>query len=72
MADGFRTFQFWIKSDHPDAEQIVRAAGDKIACELDWGNCNNATIEVVEVFDNANPELMQAWEFVPGWECPDA
>lgn len=61
-----RTFEIRISSDHPDAVEIVKEAGEKIACQIDWGDDQTATIEVVETFGRNDPDLLQLWDFVPG------
>jgi hypothetical protein len=61
-----RTFEIRIKSDYPLAAYAVRDAGEKIACEIGWGDNNTTSIEVVETFEYASPGYIAGWEFTPG------
>lgn len=66
-----RTFEIRITSDFPLAAHAVRDAAEKVACEIGWGDDNTTSIEVVETFRNGYPDLIAAWEFVPGSQSTD-
>lgn len=61
-----RTFEIRIESDYPDAENALREAAEKVACEVGWGDDNTTSIEVVETFENGYPTYIYGWEFEPG------
>lgn len=59
-----REFVIRITTDYSDAEAALRAAGEKIACELDWGGDATTSIEVIETSDP--PTYIAGWEMEPG------
>ena len=62
-----RIFQIAITSTHPDAEQIARKAAEKVACEVDWGCDQYATVEAVEMGSGV-PVHLCSWAMEPGEE----
>lgn len=59
-----REFVIRITTDYSDAEAALRAAAEKIACELDWGGDATTSIEVTEQTDP--PTYIAGWEMEPG------
>lgn len=56
-----------MSTDNPDAPAIARAAAEKVACELDWGDNCNATVELWQV-NMAEFEKCEFWrEDIAAW-----
>lgn len=64
-----RYFAILIESTHPDAETLARQAGEKIACQIGWGDDQNARITVVATgreLDVSDADHLAAWYMEPG------
>lgn len=58
-----RDFIITVRTDFPDAEELIQKATEKIACELGWGDDCTTSIEAVE-----RPGPGQLDRYIVGWE----